>query len=158
MTSHTHKNKNQELIKHVKEIFTNKIPFNKVIGLKIRLTDDQQASIEFKMTPKLIGNFYKKSLHGGVISSVLDVTGGIVAFLGVLDKIKNRPNKEKLDRFSKLGTIDLRVDFLRPGVGKYFKSTGYLLRTGSRVAVTRCELHNDENKLIAVGTATYVVS
>jgi acyl-coenzyme A thioesterase PaaI-like protein len=31
------------------------------------------------------------------------------------------------------------------------------MRTGKKVAVTRMELHNDEDLLIAVGTGTYIV-
>jgi len=57
-----------------------------------------------------------------------------------------------------VSTIDLRVDFLRPGLGKWFVATAYTLRTGNRVAVTRIELHNDRNDLIAVGTGSYVVA
>ena len=57
-----------------------------------------------------------------------------------------------------VGTIDLRIDFLRPGTGTRFFAKGYLLRTGSRVAVTRMELHNEDDVLIAVGTGAYVVS
>ncbi|MGH9388979.1 MAG: thioesterase family protein, partial [Vicinamibacteria bacterium] len=30
-------------------------------------------------------------------------------------------------------------------------------RSGNKVAVTRMELHNDEDSLIAVGTAAYLV-
>jgi uncharacterized protein (TIGR00369 family) len=62
------------------------------------------------------------------------------------------------ERFAKIGTIDLRVDYLRPGLGKHFIATGYVLRTGSKVAVTRMELHNDSAQLIAVGTGAYVVA
>ena len=64
----------------------------------------------------------------------------------------------KLARFEKLGTIDLRVDYLRPGFGELFVSTGYALRTGNKVAVTRIELNNDQNDLVAVGTGSYVVA
>jgi acyl-coenzyme A thioesterase PaaI-like protein len=32
-----------------------------------------------------------------------------------------------------------------------------VLRSGSRVVVTRMEFHNDEGKLVAVGTGTYIV-
>jgi len=61
------------------------------------------------------------------------------------------------ERFNKIGTIDIRVDYLRPGLGAYFIATGSTLRTGNKVSVTRMELHNDKGILIAVGTGTYVV-
>ena len=66
-------------------------------------------------------------------------------------------SEEKLERLAKFGTIDLRVDYLRPGRGKYFIAQGSVLRTGKKIAVTRMELHNDEKVLIAVGTGTYAV-
>ena len=58
---------------------------------------------------------------------------------------------------SKLGTIDMRVDYLRPGRGKRFDAVSTLLRAGNKVAVVRTELHNDEGYLIAVSTGTYLV-
>jgi len=51
----------------------------------------------------------------------------------------------------------MRVDYLRPGKGNRFKSTGTVMRTGNRVAVTRMELSNEKNVLIAVGTGAYIV-
>ena len=61
------------------------------------------------------------------------------------------------ERIAKIGTIDLRIDYLRPGQGLYFLATGNIMRAGRRVTVTRMELHNHEDVLIAVGTGTYVV-
>ena len=58
----------------------------------------------------------------------------------------------------RMSTIDLRVDFLRPGLGKRFVVTAYTLRTGNKVVVKRIELHNDQNDLIAVGTGSYFVA
>ena len=62
---------------------------------------------------------------------------------------------EEIALFSRLGTIDMRVDFLRPGLGEEFVATGTVLRVGRKVAVTRMELHNDEDSLIAVATGAY---
>jgi acyl-coenzyme A thioesterase PaaI-like protein len=39
-----------------------------------------------------------------------------------------------------------------------FEATGWALRAGKSVAVTRSELRNDERRLIAVGTGTYTVT
>ena len=60
-------------------------------------------------------------------------------------------------RIARFGTIDLRVDYLRPGKGTGFISSGSVMRTGRKVAVTRMELRNREDLLIAVGTGTYIV-
>lgn len=141
----------------VESVFTDKIPFNRLLGLSVESIEEDQAKFRFDMRQELIGNYIRRTLHGGVISSTLDVTGGMVAFLGILKRMQDSSDEEKIARFSKLGTIDLRIDYLRPGLGQFFVSSGFVLRTGSRVAVTRMELHNDERNLIAVGTGTYIV-
>ena len=142
----------------VHEIFSEKIPFNKLLGLEILSLEPEKPQFRFDMRPELVGNFTRGNLHGGVISAVLDVTGGLAAFLAVYQQMADEPLEKQEQRFSRLGTIDMRVDYLRPGLGEYFVSTGYLQRSGSKVAVTRMELHNNENVLIAVGTGAYVVA
>ena len=44
-----------------------------------------------------------------------------------------------MDTFPSIGTIDLRVDYLRPGRGNYFIATGRVVRLGNRVAVAHTE-------------------
>ena len=147
----------EKLLQLLKEITEEKIPFNKLIGMKIDTLDLDKIGIRFEMSPELVGNFTRGNLHGGVISSVLDVTGGMVAWTGIMKKMEGQSFDEISERFNKIGTIDIRVDYLRPGLGEYFVATGSTLRTGNKVSVTRMELHNDKGILIAVGTGTYVV-
>ena len=147
----------EKLLQLLQEITEERIPFNKLIGIKVEKLDLDSIEISFEMRPELIGNFTRGNLHGGVISSVLDVTGGMVAWIGIMKKMDGQSFEEIAERFAKIGTIDLRVDYLRPGLGKYFAATGSTLRTGNKVSVTRMELHNDKGILIAVGTGTYVV-
>ncbi len=147
----------EKLLQLLKEITEEKIPFNKLIGMKIETLDLDNIGIRFEMSPELVGNFTRGNLHGGVISSVLDVTGGMVAWTGIMKKMEGQSFDEISERFNKIGTIDIRVDYLRPGLGEYFIATGSTLRTGNKVSVTRMELHNDKGILIAVGTGTYVV-
>jgi len=147
----------EKLLQLLKEITEEKIPFNKLIGMKIETLDLDKIGIRFEMRPELVGNFTRGNLHGGVISSVLDVTGGMVAWTGIMKKMEGQSFDEISERFNKIGTIDIRVDYLRPGLGEYFIATGSTLRTGNKVSVTRMELHNDKGILIAVGTGTYLV-
>lgn len=142
----------------IRDLFDNRIPFNRLLGLRVQSLDHDAPAIRFEMRDDLVGNFIKGSLHGGVISSVIDVTGGLAAFMALHRKIGSLPVDERLSQFRKLGTIDLRIDYLRPGVGTFFEAVGYNLRTGNKVAVTRIELKNDAAQLIAVGTGAYVIS
>ena len=146
----------EKLLQLLQEITEERIPFNKLIGMKVEKLDLDNIGIRFNMRPELVGNFMRGNLHGGVISSVLDVTGGMVAWTGIMKKMEGRSFEEIAEKFAKIGTIDLRVDYLRPGLGKYFVATGSILRAGNKLSVTRMELHNDEGILIAVGTGSYV--
>jgi len=141
----------------VKEIFTERIPFNQVLGVEIESLTFDDARVRIAYREELVGNFVRRSLHGGVVSATLDLTGGLVAFLSALRTIEGGTPQQKTARLANVGTIDLRVDYLRPGVGKWFIASGTILRAGNKVAVTRMELHNDEDAHIAVGTGAYLV-
>ena len=147
-----------KLLASIHEIFAEKIPFNRVLGLNVVSLADESPVLRFDMRRELVGNFMRGNLHGGVISSVIDVCGGLTAFLGLQKKLRDEPVEERLRRFGRIGTIDMRVDYLRPGLGEWFEAKGYLLRTGNKVAVTRMELHNDADEMIAVGTGAYTVA
>ena len=147
----------EDVLAIVREV-TERIPFNRVLGLAIESLEPDRAAVRLTMRDELIGNFMRGSLHGGAISTTLDYVGGLVAFLGAVRKLPGRSFEAMAERFAKIGTIDLRVDYLRPGLREHFIATGYVLRSGSKVAVTRMEMHNDTGQLIAVGTGAYVVA
>ena len=64
---------------------------------------------------------------------------------------------EKLS-FPNIGTIDLRVDYLRPAIGTQFELHAEVLRLGSRVASTRMEFLGADGKLLSLGGGAYIVS
>ncbi len=142
----------------VYEIFRpENMTFNKLLGFEIDLNDLDDPKIIMKMNNDLIGNHYYKILHGGAISSILDTVGGLVAMIGVLKKLEVLNYEILAEKLSKISTVDLRVDYLRPGKGDYFIATAHVIRAGNKVCVNRMELRNDEGALIAVGTGTYLV-
>ncbi|HMM55392.1 MAG TPA: thioesterase family protein [Candidatus Desulfobacillus sp.] len=147
-----------KLLAAIHEVFAEKIPFNRVLGLDVVSLAGDSPLLRFAMRPELVGNFMRGNLHGGVISSVIDVCGGLTAFLGLQRRLRDEPVEERLQRFARMGTIDMRVDYLRPGLGSWFEARGAILRTGNKVAVTRMELHNDAGELIAIGTGAYTVA
>ena len=154
----TKQTENEDLMSAIQEIFEEKIPFNQILGLKVESMDPEKPRVRFEMREELVGNYHHGILHGGVTASVIDVTGGLVAFLGVQQKMADDTLEKKLERFGRLGTIDMRVDYLRPGLGKWFVATGHTLRTGKKVAVTRVEMHDEKDRLFAVGTCAYTIA
>jgi uncharacterized protein (TIGR00369 family) len=112
--------------------------------------------IHLDMREELVGNFHEGILHGGVISASLDVVGGMAAMVTAM--LRESSLEEGLARLRPASTIDLRVDYLRPGSGRQFTARGFTIRAGSRVAVARMEMHNEHEDLLAVGTGTYIYS
>jgi uncharacterized protein (TIGR00369 family) len=111
----------------------------------------------FSMREDLIGNVFHRTLHGGVISSVLDAVGGLTASASLMVRAAGLSEEKVKAMFARVGTIDLRVDYLRPGRGDRFTASGRIMRSGRKVAVVRMEMHNEDGLLVAVGTGTYMV-
>lgn len=144
--------KTREMRALMKGVMEQHIAFNKHLGLKVESFDAAAPKLRFEMRPELVGNPTRQILHGGVISATLDVAGGFAIMLSLAGEHEVTPTS-----FSNIGTIDLRVDYLRPGRGRFFVATARIVRQGSRIAVTHMELHNDTGELIATGGAAYVV-
>lgn len=148
----------QEMFTLLQDIYENLMPFDRLLGVKVTTLTATDVKVRIDMREELIGNFVRRILHGGVISSVLDLTGGLVAAVELVKHMEHLHLDEIRKRLMRMGTIDLRVDYLRAGEGKYFIASGTVLRKGNRVAVVRTELYNDQTLLIAAGTGTYLVS
>lgn len=142
----------------LRDLFQTRITFNKELELQVVSCKPEHPSMAFNMRPALVGHFHYGRLHGGVISAVLDTTAGLGLMCVIGEHFCDESSEQIMARFLKVGTIDLRIDYLRPGMGKRFVATASVVRLGGRVASTRMELHNEQNLLIATGAAAYVVS
>ena len=145
-------------VRGLRRIFEEQIGFNTVIGLKVVSIRPERVEGEIHMRPELIGHFSHQRLHGGVISAALDALGGLAVMAALGARHADEPAEHRLLRFNKLGTIDLRVDYLRPSKGERFILCAEALRLGSRVATTHMSFHRDDDQLLAVATGAYIVS
>ena len=134
-----------------------RLPFNRVLGITVTTVEPDGGAMAFAMREELIGNVFHRTLHGGVISSVLDAVGGLTASASLVARAAGLSGEEVNAMFARVGTIDLRVDYLRPGRGERFSASGRIMRSGRKVAVVRMEMHNEDDLLVAVGTGTYMV-
>jgi uncharacterized protein (TIGR00369 family) len=146
-----------EMLAMLKEVYEEHMPFDRLLGIRVETLSLDEVRVRLDMRQELVGNFVRNILHGGVISALLDLTGGLVASVELLKHLEGAGLEDVAARLAKIGTIDMRVDYLRPGQGQYFVATGTVLRKGSKVAVVRTELSNDRQVLIAAGTGTYLV-
>jgi uncharacterized protein (TIGR00369 family) len=140
------------------ELFEQRISFNQVLGLKIVTLAPAAPTMRFDMRPELVGHYLYGRLHGGVISAVLDAMGGTALMVAIGEKHVEESADQVLHRFARMGTIDLRVDFLRPGLGAHFLATAEVTRLGGRVGSTQMRLTNDQGTLIATAAAAYMIS
>lgn len=135
----------------------NSIPFNRILGLKIADITADHVTMNFDMTKDLIGNVMHGILHGGVISAVLDMTGGTAAMIAAIQRNADKTFEEMSALLARSSTINMHVDYLTPGKGQHFIAKAHVLHSGKKITFTRMELMNHEQVLIASGSAAYRV-
>ena len=129
----------------VRRLIDDEIPFNRVLGLRVRHVARGVAVLEIPFRAELLGDRERPALHGGVISALADTCGGAAVWTAV------GPS----DRVS---TIDLRVDYLRPGRAETLIATGTVLRVGNRVGVVNIVVtHEGDSEAIAEAKGVYAI-
>lgn len=142
----------------LREVFDRRIRFNHWLGLRVHSLTPTGPQLAFDMRDELIGNFVQGRLHGGMIAATLDTVGGLAVAVAIAEKHKADSAEQIGHRFNRVGTIDMRVDYLRPGMGRSFVATGRVIRLGGRIASVQMTLENDAGETIATGTAAYVIT
>ncbi|RYX89131.1 MAG: thioesterase family protein [Comamonadaceae bacterium] len=140
------------------QLFNDDMPFNRLMGVKLTSFKPDRVTARLEMTPGLVGHRAYNRLHGGVISATLDGVGGMAVLAAIGARHMDEPIAQRMQRYAKLGTIDLRIDYLRPGIGDYFELEGEVLRLGSRVASARMAFRGADGTLLSVGSAAYIIS
>jgi len=134
----------KELFQNIIEEF---IPFHKVIGFKLIEVRENFVSLLIPYKPELIGDPRRGSIHGGVIATAMDAVGGAVG----ISTLRHYEDK--------LSTIDLRVDYLAPGLAKDIITEGTIVKSGNKVIFTRMiAYHDSPDNLIAEGRGVYSVT
>lgn len=142
----------------LRDVFETRIPFNKVLGFVIESFDPAEPRVRFDMRPELVGHYLYGRLHGGVTSAVLDATAGFALMCAIADKHRDESAEQVMHRFTRMGTIDLRIDYLRQGIGERFHAAARIIRLGGRIGSTQMTLTNQAGVLIATGAGSFVIS
>ncbi len=121
------------------------IPFNRFLGMKLVDARKGFAHISLPFRDELVGDPFKPALHGGVLSALADTVGGCAVFTVI-------------EAGARCSTIDLRIDYLRPGKLEGLQAQAEILRVGNRVAVAKVDVfHTDAATPIAVAMGVYAV-
>ena len=131
----------------LKALFESVIPFNCFLGITVDQLEDGEAHLALPFRPEFIGNPMLPALHGGVISSLLDTAGGAAVW-------------SQIDEGDRVSTVDLRVDYLRPGRPEPLIGRGRVVRLGNRVGVAELRAWHPgrEDRLVAAGMGVYSIS
>ena len=145
-------------IEALRQLVEEKITFNSVIGLKLTGVSANVLTGRILMRPELVGHFSYNRLHGGVTSAALDTLGGLACMVNLTTKYLDETPEQRIARFLKIGTIDLRVDYMGPAIGEYFDVRAEALRVGSRIGYTQMSLRGPQGELLSTGSGAYIVS
>ena len=108
--------------------FEEGIPFNRFLGMKVEVMTAGYCVLALPWHEGLVGDPYRPALHGGVTAALADTVGGAVCYTCF-----SPPGP-------RVSTVDLRVDYLRPGLTDTLRAEGSLVSMGSQVARARIEV------------------
>ena len=126
----------------IEEFFSQSIPFNRFLGIQLVSLEHGVATLKLPFKPELVGDPFRPALHGGVIATMLDTAGGASVFSAVA-------------LGDKVSTVDLRVDYLRPGRLEDLWAEARVRRVGNRMGVASIRAYHasapDESVAEAMG-------
>jgi uncharacterized protein (TIGR00369 family) len=131
----------------LRDIVANWIPFNKYLGVVPAVIRVGFARLELPFRDDFIGDPMRRALHGGVLSTLADTAGGVAVW------------SQLPDESSRVSTIDLRIDYLRPGKCELIAVEAQVVRQGNRVGVTDMRIFHPSapDETVATGKGVYNV-
>ncbi len=141
----------------IKDIWDNHVPFHRHINQKIIRFDKDSCEISLKKNDNLVIDISTQRLHGGVIASILDNTGALLALINFIEQFNSTDINYIKEQAQRIGTLDLNINYLNPGIGDVFISKGLVIRRSKRLVLANIELHNDNDVLVATATGKYMI-
>ena len=131
----------------MRQIAEELIPFNRFLGLKVVEIRHGFASFLIPWRDELVGDPMKGAMHGGVISMLADTVGGMAVWSALSNPM------------ARVSTIDLRVDYLRPGKQESLLAEAHTVRVGKTVGVADVRLFqmSDPAATVATGKGVYAI-
>jgi uncharacterized protein (TIGR00369 family) len=102
------------------EGFLQRVPYVRFLGMRAELAGDEMTAI-LPFSQHLVGNVMLPALHGGVLGAFLETTA--LAQLAVTQKSSKLPK-----------TIDVTIEYLRPGRAMTTYARADLRKVGRRIA------------------------
>ena len=128
------------------KMFGSVSPHMRRLGFKVLSVHDAACVAKLPYRPELVGDPTTGVLHGGVVTTLLDTTGGVAVLAAV-----GRPMA--------LATLDLRIDYLRPSVpGRDLTARVECYKKTRNIAFARGVAYDaQESDPVAAMAATYML-
>lgn len=128
----------------IKNAIEQLVPIHKALNLEVTEIEEKKIVIKIPFSPMVIGDSRSNRWHGGILSMVMDVAGGMVGattFESFNDKVT---------------TVDIRVDYLEPPKAEDLYIEGEIVRLGNRILVSKMRAyHKDNPNFLAKGKGVY---
>lgn len=131
-------------LEKVQRLFDELIPFHVFLGMGLEALGDGRARMRVRYRPEFVGDPSRPALHGGLISTLIDATGGAAVW-------------STLELSDRVSTVDLRVDYLRPAKLEDLVAEGVVIRAGNRVGVVSIRVYHpaSPDETLAEGKGVY---
>ena len=123
----------------LKRLMEEKVPFNKHLKMSVETIQEGFCVVRVPWQEHLTGDTNRPAVHGGVLATLLDAAGGVAGW-SLLENENDR-----------LSTVDLRVDYLRPGPPKDMLCEATVIRMGNKVCVVKMEIYSEGDDKSSVG-------
>ncbi|MGL4630753.1 MAG: PaaI family thioesterase [Leadbetterella sp.] len=118
-------------------------PFGKLLNPTLLAVSEGKLKVSFVVREEFTNPI--GTLHGGVTAGLMDELFGITTFT--------------LQREGFYMSINIQVDFLRPGVkGETLIAETEIIKDGRNTAHAECKIYNSQNKLIAKGSSNLILT
>ena len=136
----------EEIIERLNDLYVAGVPHNQALGLEVKEFERGQITMHLPYDERLVGNPDTGILHGGCITSLVDGTCG-----GAVIVALKEPRR--------IATIDLRMDYVRPGKrGSDIFCSAKCYKVTRHVAFVRATAHDgDIDDPVATASGTFVI-
>jgi len=120
------------------------VPFNRYLGFRVQIAEEGFVQVKIPFRKEFIGDPRRPALHGGVFSAIIDACGGLAVW--TLFEVEDF-----------ISTVDMRVDYLRPGPESDLIAESKVVRMGNRVSMVNTVVFpvGKEEEILAEGRAVY---
>jgi uncharacterized protein (TIGR00369 family) len=136
----------QQILDMLPLFFGGGVPHNQALGMKLLSVEGDDVSVALPYAEHLVGNPETGVLHGGVVTTLIDAACGSAVFV-------------KMERLARVATLDLRIDYLRPGrPGKDIVARAGCYKLTRSVAFVRALAHDgDPADPVASAQGTFII-